>query len=272
MSADGPPRAATAWLIDCHVHFHPSFHPAAFIDAAFAAFRRTSGGAAVTGALCIADARGQRGFERLKQSRGEWDVAETSEATSFLIGRGSAVLAVIAGRQVATAERLEVLQLGSAGTLPDGEPLASTLSRARVNGGLAVVPWGFGKWSFARGRLVRALIERDDGALVLGDTGNRSAAFRAHAALRAARARGIPILPGSDPLPVPSHATRAGSCGVRLACVPDLDRPAQQMLALLAQRTQPETFCTRSSLPRFVADQIAIRMPRSASSMQERER
>jgi hypothetical protein len=265
MSADGPSRTATAWLIDCHVHFHPSFQPAAFIDAALAAFRRASGGAEVIGALCIADARGQRGFERLKHSRGDWDIVGTAEATSFLIGRGSDVLAVVAGRQAATAERLEVLQLGSAGALPDGEPLAPTLARARVNGGLAVVPWGFGKWSFARGRLVRELIERGDGTLVLGDTGNRSAAFRAHAALRAARARGIPILPGSDPLPVPSHATRAGSCGVRVACVPDLDFPTQQLLALLAQRTQPETFCTRSTLPRVVADQIAIRMPRAGA-------
>lgn len=52
----------------------------------------------------------------------------------------------MAGRQIVTAEKLEVLALGTDLDIDDGRPIREVLSLVTENGGLPVIPWGAGKW------------------------------------------------------------------------------------------------------------------------------
>jgi hypothetical protein len=71
--------------------------------------------------------------------------------------------------------------------------------------------------------------------------------------------RGIPVLPGSDPLPLPHHAGRIGSAGFVLTGPLDPDRPAATIRWTLSTLTgSPAPFGSRAPLLDFVRDQSAM--------------
>jgi hypothetical protein len=264
-SARGSGR--TGWLVDGHVHLHDRFALDTFLAAAATnldrAARRLGAGPGSIGCLCLAESRREHGFERLRAVTGSgWTAGDTDEDASLLVRRdGAVVMAVLAGMQVVTRERLEVLVLGCTDRLPDGEPIEQTLERARTTNGAIVLPWGFGKWLFGRGRTARRLLADRSRPLLAGDNGNRPALLPAPALLRQARRLGVPVLPGSDPLPLPTHAARAGSCGAFMECTPDLRRPARQVVDLLgAAGTRLESFGEPEPLVRFATAQAALRL------------
>jgi hypothetical protein len=263
----------TGWLVDGHVHLHDGFAIDTFLAAAAAnldrAARHVGAGPGSLGCLCLADSARERGFERLRAVTAfDWEALATDEDASLLVARhGVVVMAVLAGIQILTRERLEVLVLGCTDRLPDGEAIERTLERARATDGAVVLPWGFGKWMFGRGRTARRLLAHSSGHLLAGDNGNRPALLPAPALLRQARQLGVTVLPGSDPLPLPTHAGRAGSFGAFIECSPDMSRPAHQIVGLLGMAgTRLERFGEPERLRRFAAAQAVLRMRRGSGA------
>ena len=171
---------------------------------------------------------------------------------------------VIAGRQISTREGIEVLALaGDAGVL-DGLPFGETLHRVRVSGALPVLPWGFGKWWGRRGQLVSgALACRGSSLLFLGDNAGRPTLGGESSLFRQARDHGVAVLPGSDPLPFPWHAGRAGSYGFVLEGGLDAEHPAFDLRRRLRElHESPRVFGRRVTLPGFLRDQTALRARR----------
>jgi hypothetical protein len=210
-------------------------------DDAFAAFAARAGGAARDG----------------------WSFRATAEAESLLACRdGGAVLGLVAGRQIVTAEGLEVQALGTMVTFPDGEGLDATLDRVRAAGAVAVLPWGFGKWSGRRGALVEARIrEGGAGDLFLGDNGGRLAAGPRPRLLDLAESRGLVVLPGSDPLPIPGQERRVASFGFVLDGPVDADRPAESLKAgLRGLAASPRAYGRATGLAPFVRNQIFMQL------------
>jgi hypothetical protein len=158
---------------------------------------------------------------------------------------------------VRSREGLEVLALATREEFPDGLPFSDALTRVRWSGAVTVLPWGFGKWWLYRGALVEGAIRRTAGpGLFLGDQAGRPQSAVRPRLFREAEARGIPVLPGTDPLPLPEHATRAGSYGFVL------ERGSAEGLkeALGSLSSQPRTFGRRASLAGFCRDQLALRL------------
>jgi len=219
-------------LVDCHVHYYPHYGVQRFLDCAARNLRRYGGPLASAeerlGVLMLADPGDDPPFEPLISGAGSaagWKLVRTDEPISMLAHGKGATLVIIAGRQVVTAERLEVLALGTADRIAPDLSLKETAECVREAGALAVVPWGFGKWWSARGAAVRELIRTTPpGDIFLGDNGARMAGLPEPATFRIARAAGFSVLPGSDPLPLPAQAQRVGSYGVVLTG--DLDRVA----------------------------------------------
>lgn len=265
-----PAGRRTGWLADGHVHLHDWFDLDGFLDGAARNLGDAAGqvgaGTGAVGCLCLTETRQQHGFVRLQEERdGVWSAERTLEDSSLVMRKGgTTTLVVLAGRQVVTRERLEVLLLGSAAELPDGEPVERTLDLAAATDGLVVLPWGFGKWTFGRGRIIERLLSTvPGGRLFVGDNGNRPTALSEPRLLRRARELGVRVVPGSDPFPLPSHERRAGRCGVFLECAPDLQRPARQIRELLLSGpAQPETFRQPEPIMQFALSQVAMRMPR----------
>jgi hypothetical protein len=106
------------------------------------------------------------------------------------------------GRQIVTAERLELLCLTSDADIPDGLPAEEAVARIREVGGIPVLTWAVGKWLFGRARVVRALLDRfGPHALWVGDSAMRPTFWPTPIPMHSARRHGYSILAGTDPLP-----------------------------------------------------------------------
>ncbi len=173
-------------------------------------------------------------------------------------GESGATLLIIAGRQIITAEKIEVLAQCTSELFPDGLPLDETIERAKATGALVVLPWGVGKWFGARGRLVAQAVERHD--VLLGDNAGRPIGWPSPA-LFSRRA----VLPGSDPLRLKSEERVVGTFGFRFSCEWDARRPAASLAAELRRMTGSPACIGRRAAPlAFVRQQTGLRLTRKS--------
>lgn len=198
-------------LVDSHVHVYPSYRA----DVLFASFRaavRRAGASA--GAMCLVEREGADVFGAWSRGEGlppDVRASRREEEALLLETPGEPPVAVLAGRQVACAERVEILALGTRRTFRDGVPAAEAAAAARDAGALAVLAWGVGKWLFSRAKVVEALLRRFPAdELFLGDTSMRPVFWPVPAPMSQAPSLGRRVLHGSDPLPKAGEERRAG--------------------------------------------------------------
>ncbi|MGF1476381.1 MAG: class I SAM-dependent methyltransferase [Geminicoccaceae bacterium] len=262
--------------IDAHVHVYDAFGWQAALDAAAGNFRRYRPRPAdpgePLGILLLTDTARAPAFAELLEKSDDlvgWKLEERSDpGFRALINQESESVWVMAGRQIITDEGLEVLALATDAAIADGVPLRDCLAAVNDTGGIAVLPWGFGKWIGPRGNLVKEWIGADradaDFAL-LGDNGGRPQPAPDAPVLVAGRQARIPVLCGSDPLPLASGADRVGAFGSWLEIDLQDDRPVEAVRrALRALSETPDTFGSRVGWARFARDQIGLRLAKFA--------
>jgi hypothetical protein len=221
-----PPATAapTKLLVDGHVHFHDCFAWEDFLNAAARNFARARATLGLTsdspGCLMFAESTNVNQFRDVREQpalmrSAGWQVERGSDDCALTLNRGTGeTIVVVAGRQIATAEHLEVLALGCADEMPDGRPVRDVIRDVTDRGSLPAIPWGFGKWWGRRGRLVRRLVEDDTlPPFCLADNGGRARAQPRPPLLAWAERHGMVVLAGTDPLPLPRQVGRAGSFG-----------------------------------------------------------
>jgi hypothetical protein len=203
----------------------------------------------------------------LERDTQEWRVHETTESCSLVAtSDAQGGLLIIAGRQVVAADRLEVLALATTQEFPDGLPFQQALETVIESGAIPVLPWGFGKWTGRRGRIVRDVLSSPDaGAVYLGDNGGRPRHTPSPSLFRLALQNRVPILPGSDPLPLPAEERKPGRYGFILRGPVDAQAPAASIRSLLSTRAQPRRFGHLESLGTFILRQTQLRLDRPAS-------
>jgi hypothetical protein len=254
-------------LVDGHVHLHDCFEAPVFLDAAAAnltaAARRLGLPGKPAGCLLLVESQGVDQFARLAggtAATGAWRVSPTEEPVSLLAHRpGALPIVLVAGRQIVSRERLEVLAVGTRATFADGRPLDEALAGVMAADAVAVVPWGVGKWQGARGRLIAELLERDrDRPLFVGDNGGRlGLAPRPRLFARAQR----PVLAGSDPLPSPGQVAKVGGYGFVAEVELDAKAPFATLRGYLeGLEASPRTFGRLESLAGFVRSQVAMQV------------
>jgi hypothetical protein len=231
-------------VADTHVHIYPTLYDVGRqLDAAHANLAAAAPRAEAR-LLCLAERAGQRVFADLcayAPPPPNWTRAPCNDPDALTLVSAQGALTLIAGRQINTAERIEVLALGRDLDLPDGLPLDDTLARVRENDAIPVLPWGFGKWLGRRGRIVRnALDTMSADGLVFADTCLRPAAFPSPAILRSARARGFSILYGTDPLPRPGEELITGRWATRWEADWDASHPAAAWRRIIREKRPAE--------------------------------
>ena len=174
---------------------------------------------------------------------------------------------LVAGRQVVTSEKLEVLSLFSSQPISQRKTLSETVNEVVAAEAVPVLPWGFGKWVFGRGQKLRSFIQNLDSDtpcnVLLGDNGCRWQLWRSEVFAEAERS-GVRVIAGSDPLPIASHVRRAGSFGSVLKNELDFDNPAKWLRDELRQTdASAPTFGSCRNLLSLVSDQICIRLKKS---------
>jgi hypothetical protein len=271
---DAPVHAA---LVDAHVHFHACFDPDVFLASARANFRAAADelgiDAGFSAYLLLTESADAHWFAQLQErvSTGwtaseAWAVQATGDARELrLVHTDGAALSVVAGRQIVTAEKLEVLALGMASTVPDGYPVVETLRRVSSLGAIPVIPWGFGKWLGRRGDRVRELVEAAAPAqLFLGDNSGRLAGTAEPPLFELARRKGIGVLPGTDPFPFRDHARRVGRMGFAVQTADEIANWPRLREAILAQSgIRPYGSLERPLA--FVGNQVAMQLRKRLS-------
>lgn len=276
-------------VVDAHVHIHPCYRPDDLLNNAYANLSsaaaqgssdRAAGGRTVSAGTpsalfllmteCFNDdyfgalydiAHGSTGnVERLALRT--WTAVATEEENSVLAVSGARQLFIVAGRQIACREGLEVLVIGTTRRLPDGLPIRDVLTETAAWGVPRVIPWGPGKWLFKRGRLLGQLLEEfRRPTLFLGDEGGRPVFWGYPQHFERAARMGVRDLPGTDPLPFPHDVTKVGRMGLRVRIDLDRARPAASLLGALREPgTALERFAVLESPLRFVRNQIGMQL------------
>jgi hypothetical protein len=266
--------------VDAHVHLHSCYDPDELLQNAYDNLAAASNGVAPAAHkacfLLLAECQADDCFGALRaladgsavaNSGSElrlrrWAVAATEETISVVARRGPRELFIVAGRQVACREGLEVLVLGTTHRFEDGRPIREILRESDALGVPRVIPWGPGKWFFRRGRLLNELVaEFRKPTLFLGDEGGRPAFWGYPQHFAHAARLGVRDLPGTDPLPFPHDVGKVGRMGLKVAVDLDLERPGASLLRALTDVGAPlERFATLEPPLRFVRNQIGMQL------------
>jgi hypothetical protein len=270
------------WILaDGHVHIHDRFSEYSCLDWAVNNFNTTATLLELTGhidhVLFLAESSSANWFikqhnfadQGLFNERTSYRCTVTEENMSLCFENSSADrLFVIAGRQIISSERLEVLALGLVGTYPDGQPLRRIVSDIRESGCIAVLPWGAGKWLGVRRHCITSLLmDTQDAGLFLGDSGNRPSFWPLPAFFNPPEQCAPGNLPGSDPLPLTHQEKRIGSYGFLLQGPLDPYIPFQDLRKKLTEKTTSiRTFGEPEGLLPFLFNQTAMQLNRFGKS------
>ena len=158
------------WILgDAHVHIQMVDDFAALATIArrnFCQIERLHGLSEVERFVFLTECRAENRFEqawhKADQSTVPGDhcgLRNTGESNTLRMGCGEVdSLVVVAGRQIVTAEAIEVLALGLNRLYPDGRPLATVIEDLSEEEVLLILPWGVGKWLGRRGRIIADLV------------------------------------------------------------------------------------------------------------------
>lgn len=237
--------------VDGHVHFYPCYDiPSGFralmLNLDELDFSVEPGQAAAVKVALLTEAKGHAFFERL----GKGELAESvfdfrisgviEDAAVAVRDRNENTLFVIAGRQIVSRERVEILALTVDVQGLDGLSVPDIIERIRAAGGVPVLSWAPGKWFFGRGRVVRHAIDSaSPGGLLIGDTSLRPTIWGEPLPMRRARKRGLRIIAGSDPLPFSGEEAVMGAYGFVCDAVFDAQKPVASIRRILSSDSIP---------------------------------
>lgn len=149
--------------------------------------------------------------------------------------QGKLLLSLVAGRQIVTREKLEVLGLGLEEIVPDDLPAEDAVEKVIAAGGLPVFAFSPGKWLFKRANIVRRLMDaKFSRPLLIGDSALRPIGWGEPDIMHRARTNNIAVLPGSDPLPLPEDEKYAGRYGFVYQGPFDTAKPLSSMKEIIA--------------------------------------
>jgi len=160
----------------------------------------------------------------------DWQFAN-NEQSGFIEAKKNhenEILYLAPARQVNTAGKLEMLLLGCDQELNDKQP-ANELINTYGDQYALISPWGVGKWLGKRGRVLVDIINHSKKPFALGDNGGRPFFWpvphfnfinkinsNKHDQSDGGIRQAVPIINGSDPLPISGEINRVGTYGVKM--------------------------------------------------------
>jgi len=182
---------------------------------------------------------------------------------------------LIAGRQLVSREGLEILglawrpsraELAPGQALATGQPASVLLRGLLAAGAIAVLPWGVGKWLGPRGQLVERLVRDPELAghprFLVGDIAHRCWPWPTPGAFRC----GLPVLAGTDLLPLAGLEGQLAAYGSSLEASLDPDRPAESLRRALDARVPLRHEGRRSSPLAMLREQLQYRRAKASSA------
>ncbi len=269
-SDPGPAQAGDRrWSchIDAHVHLYPCHPPEEVVAATV---RNVVGAAGTAESACpplaillLADTELARGYDRLGEIGGDWQVDEPEPGALLCRNNRQGPLLVLAGYQLRTREGIEILSLCTTHKVDDKMPLGDAVAAIDAMSGIPVIPWGMGKWLGRRGDIVRTYLRSSEVPTAwLGDSFNRPRGWPEPSALAEASMLGRAILSGTDPLPFADTAQVVGSFGSLVETSIDFAYPLSSLRATLHTRPALAPYGRRQSPSRAIVEQTMLRLGR----------
>lgn len=267
-------------FIDAHVHIYDCFDLEIFFKNAFRNIRKAASAEMADnvvkqGVLYLAETKGSNWFSLFEEKAASevvsngllsaFKFAKTLETHSIKVCYPNhPAIFIIASQQIITAEKIEVLALGTKDKLPDGLPIQEVLERVQILDALIVLPWGVGKWLGNRGKIIKSIISSQRNrrsSMFLGDIAGRPWLWPLAPMVDLARSYGYQILSGTDPLPLATEAVRAGAYGSILKGEISSEYPAESLKRLLQTSTVNfQQYGRNEKIYRFIQNQILIRL------------
>lgn len=270
-------------LADAHVHIYDCFDVEKFLDAAYSNFHSKANqlgyGDKFIPILLLTETAKDFWFNRLsKLADGKntnrfkevkkWKFYYTGETVSLFARSGNSKdLIIIAGRQVETAEGLEVLALSTTSNFGSGIPIIDLIKEVKKDDAIPVIPWGFGKWLGKRGKILNNFIKtHKDSKIFLGDNSGRPSFLPFPHHFKIAKRNGIHILPGSDPLPFNTEYHRVGSFGFLLEEKISKSYPAKGLKQILMKpKLRLQSYGDFENPFRFLRNQLKMQIKKQYS-------
>jgi hypothetical protein len=224
-------------IADTHLHFYPAYDTTAALRILIDGLVRLDANAVKLGFL--AERSDCHFFADIRHGKlianGEFEAKQSPEENAIIIhSKGEQILHLFAGRQIVTAERIEILALTVDVEIAERLPAEQVVQVILRANGVPVVSWAPGKWFFERGKVVERLIERfAPDQLLIGDTSLRPTAWGKPELMRKAERKGFRIIAGSDPLPFAGEEKYMGSYGTALKGSFDPVQPVTSIRKLL---------------------------------------
>jgi len=230
--------------VDGHVHIYPQYHWAdavnAMINNLTAALPAIEPQPKTIPIGLLTESKQGRFYREIFETgtpliKGALQVEAGLEAGSLVIRDAEMIKGyLIAGRQLVTAEKLEVLALGKDTSLSDGLSLKEMVCAIRETGAIPVLSWSPGKWFFQRGKLVDSLITTlSPGSFLIGDIGLRPSLWPMPRLMKQADRRGFKIIAGSDSLPLAGEERWIGRTGFQVDGIFNPQQPATSLRDIL---------------------------------------
>ncbi|MBU1139846.1 MAG: hypothetical protein KKD01_18150 [Proteobacteria bacterium] len=269
-------------FVDSHVHIYDCFDVDLLLDSALKNFQSAAKQHTIAQQTssyvlllteCARDNWFQQQLTTFQDSKSKhgafarrWCVVGSREEDSMVVCRNDSSedkIHLVAGRQAVTKEKIEVLALFFKKSISNGMSLHETIDAIRQADGIPVLPWGAGKWLGKRGGILKAFLSAQGKSnLFLGDNGGRPQFWPTPNLFDLAEKKGISVLPGSDPLPLPGEAGRVGSFGFYLHGNSSYsDSPTVYLKkALCSAKTTPVPFGRLQKNSMFLFNQLRLRL------------
>jgi hypothetical protein len=195
-----------------------------------------------------------------KQS--EYEFENTQEGCSIILSKNKHPLCyILAGRQIVTREKLEVLSVASNQKIEDGLPIKEVVKKLIDNKQIVVLAWGVGKWFFKRGKIIKDIIERYHSPyLFIGDNSARPSFWPTPKLYKLARENNIGNISGSDPLPFIKEQSRVGTYGFAIEGDFQPSKPAESFCRLLiSNKTNMKLLGRQDNIFSFIKRQVKSR-------------
>jgi len=195
----------------------------------------------------------KEGFFKKKSDENCSLVFETDDS-SFVI--------IIAGQQIITKEKLEVLSLGTQQKVEYLLSLEETVRNINDLGAIPILPWGVGKWLGKRSDAVRSFIKENNSIeFFLGDNSGRPIFWSAPKLFTEGMKKKIYTLRGSDPLSLKSQERKAGSFGFYFISNIDFNKPFLELKKMMYNlNEEPNNFGELENPFGFLKNQLMLRL------------
>ena len=229
-------------VLDGHVHLYPCYQLDKALNALFGNLARL--GTNATKVAFLAERFDCDFFDNLKNNRCE-DLpgyihvlaGDDEKVITLVHEKRQEELLLVAGRQIVTQERIEVLAIAWHKPVPNGLSAHKVVDQIRTDGGVPIVSWSPGKWMFGRREVILQLLKDfPPGSLALGDTTLRPIGWGRPKLMQQGVSAGFSLTAGSDPLPFAGEEKYLGSYGTLLTADFDKTSPVESIRKLLLSK------------------------------------